>query len=142
PRTERERKGRRHFRSGRNSNRQGEANAALFMIRFTLAGAQILLNSVSSASVAAMRACRGWGNAGARRLLAVPDRMAQKTSEELMRFPTIGYSIALAAAVAAGGVLSPPAQAADVVKLGAPLALTGSLADEGKKQDAIWKMWL
>jgi branched-chain amino acid transport system substrate-binding protein len=68
--------------------------------------------------------------------------MAQKTSEELMRFPTIGYSIALAAAVATGGILSPAARAADVIKLGAPLALTGSLADEGKKQDAIWKMWL
>jgi branched-chain amino acid transport system substrate-binding protein len=68
--------------------------------------------------------------------------MAQMTSEELMRFPTIGYSIALAAAVAATGISSPAAQAADVIKLGAPLALTGSLADEGKKQDAIWKMWL
>jgi branched-chain amino acid transport system substrate-binding protein len=59
-----------------------------------------------------------------------------------MRFPTIGYSIALAATVAATGISSPAARAADVIKLGAPLALTGSLADEGKKQDAIWKMWL
>jgi branched-chain amino acid transport system substrate-binding protein len=59
-----------------------------------------------------------------------------------MRFPTIGYSIALAATVAASGISSPAALAADVIKLGAPLALTGSLADEGKKQDVIWKMWL
>jgi branched-chain amino acid transport system substrate-binding protein len=64
------------------------------------------------------------------------------TSEELMRFPTIGYSIALTATIAATGISSPAAQAADVIKLGAPLALTGPLADEGKKQNVIWKMWL
>jgi branched-chain amino acid transport system substrate-binding protein len=36
----------------------------------------------------------------------------------------------------------PPAHAADVIKIGAPLALTGALADEGKKQDVVWAMWL
>jgi branched-chain amino acid transport system substrate-binding protein len=39
-------------------------------------------------------------------------------------------------------VLSAPAYAQDVVKIGAPLALTGALADEGKKQDIVWNMWL
>ena len=34
------------------------------------------------------------------------------------------------------------AQAADVVRIGAPLALTGSLADEGKKQAIAYDMWL
>ena len=47
-----------------------------------------------------------------------------------------------AASFAALGALPLPANAADVIKIGAPLALTGSLADEGKKQDVVWKMWL
>ena len=34
------------------------------------------------------------------------------------------------------------AQAVDVVRIGAPLALTGSLADEGKKQAVAYDMWL
>ncbi len=34
------------------------------------------------------------------------------------------------------------AQAADVVKIGAPLALTGTLADEGKKQALAYDLWL
>jgi branched-chain amino acid transport system substrate-binding protein len=60
-----------------------------------------------------------------------------------MHVPT-GYSgaIVLAASLAAIGIPSPAANADDVVKFGAPLALTGSLADEAKKQDVIWKMWL
>lgn len=34
-------------------------------------------------------------------------------------------------------------QAADgVLRIGAPLALTGGLADEGKKQQAVWQLWL
>jgi branched-chain amino acid transport system substrate-binding protein len=49
--------------------------------------------------------------------------------------------VALAAAFAAGFAFA-PARAADVIKIGAPLALTGSLADEGKKQDVVWSMWL
>jgi branched-chain amino acid transport system substrate-binding protein len=51
-------------------------------------------------------------------------------------------SAAAAAGFAALGALTLPANAADVIKIGAPLALTGSLADEGKKQDVVWKMWL
>jgi branched-chain amino acid transport system substrate-binding protein len=34
------------------------------------------------------------------------------------------------------------AQAQDVIKIGAPLALTGALADEGKKQQAGYELWL
>ena len=33
------------------------------------------------------------------------------------------------------------AQAADDVRIGAPLALTGSLADEGKKQALAYDLW-
>src|SRR5215471_12477066 len=40
------------------------------------------------------------------------------------------------------GLMIPTAKAADVIKIGAPLALTGQLADEGKKQDVVWSMWL
>lgn len=35
-----------------------------------------------------------------------------------------------------------PALAQDVIKIGAPLALTGGLADEGKKQQIAYDMWL
>src|SRR5262245_59302727 len=61
-----------------------------------------------------------------------------------MHVPTARYSgaIALAASLAALGASFSAAHAADVVKFGAPLALTGSLADEAKKQDVVWKMWL
>tara|TARA_R110000787_G_scaffold263946_1_gene369877 strand:+ start:30080 stop:31294 length:1215 start_codon:yes stop_codon:yes gene_type:complete len=34
------------------------------------------------------------------------------------------------------------AHADGVLKIGTPLALTGGLADEGKKQEAVWKLWL
>lgn len=34
------------------------------------------------------------------------------------------------------------ASAQGTIKIGAPLALTGGLADEGKKQDLVWKMWV
>jgi branched-chain amino acid transport system substrate-binding protein len=59
-----------------------------------------------------------------------------------MRVPTARSSIVLAAGLAVIGLAALPARAADVIKIGAPLALTGSLADEAKKQDVIWKMWL
>src|SRR6266480_8100602 len=55
-----------------------------------------------------------------------------------MHITTAGSAGAMVLALA----LSAPAKAADVIKLGAPLALTGSLADEAKKQDVVWKMWL
>ncbi len=48
-------------------------------------------------------------------------------------------AVALAAAL---GSAAPAAHAADVVKIGAPVALTGGLADEGKKTDVVWSMWL
>jgi branched-chain amino acid transport system substrate-binding protein len=48
----------------------------------------------------------------------------------------------IAAAAGVIGFAAPAANAADVVKIGTPLALTGSLADEGKKQDVVWNMWL
>lgn len=61
-----------------------------------------------------------------------------------MHFTTAGYAsaIILTAGIAVIGIAPPAADAADVVKFGAPLALTGSLADEAKKQDLVWKMWL
>ena len=39
-------------------------------------------------------------------------------------------------------VLSSVAHAQTVIKIGAPLALTGGLADEGKKQKIAYDMWL
>ena len=50
-------------------------------------------------------------------------------------------ALILAAGIAAGAISLPAAQAADI-KIGAPLALTGPLADEAKKQEVVWKMWL
>src|SRR5215475_5378696 len=55
-----------------------------------------------------------------------------------MHSTTAGAAGAIVLALA----ISAPAKAADVIKLGAPLALTGPLADEAKKQDVVWKMWL
>lgn len=49
-------------------------------------------------------------------------------------FPVIGIAILT-------GVLGSVSNAAEVVKIGAPLALTGPLADEALKQDLVWKMW-
>jgi branched-chain amino acid transport system substrate-binding protein len=45
-------------------------------------------------------------------------------------------------AAAAGATAFTAAQAADVIRLGAPVALTGGFADEGSKQDVVWNMWL
>src|SRR4030081_1975318 len=61
-----------------------------------------------------------------------------------MHFTTDGYpgAFILAAGIAVMGISAPDARAADVVKIGAPLALTGPLAYEPKKQNVIWKMWL
>jgi branched-chain amino acid transport system substrate-binding protein len=47
-------------------------------------------------------------------------------------------ALILAAGIAGAGA---SALAADI-KIGAPLALTGPLADEAKKQEVVWKMWL
>ena len=52
-------------------------------------------------------------------------------------------ALLLAAGVATGALPSPDAHAqARDIKIGAPLALTGPLADEAKKQEVVWKMWL
>jgi branched-chain amino acid transport system substrate-binding protein len=61
-----------------------------------------------------------------------------------MRFTldTLTRLMVAAAATVAVGCAASPANAQDVVKFGAPLALTGGLADEGKKQDDVWNMWL
>jgi len=64
--------------------------------------------------------------------------------EGVMRFTFDKLSRLMAAAagmaVIAGAASSAKAQ--DTIKFGAPLALTGGLADEAKKQDAVWAMWL
>jgi branched-chain amino acid transport system substrate-binding protein len=64
--------------------------------------------------------------------------------EKIMQFATdmSARIIVAAAGIAAVGFTAPAASAADVIKIGAPLALTGPLADEGKKQDIVWNMWL
>jgi branched-chain amino acid transport system substrate-binding protein len=48
--------------------------------------------------------------------------------------------VILAAGLAAGAM--PMSAAKADIKIGAPLALTGPLADEAKKQELVWKMWL
>ena len=47
-------------------------------------------------------------------------------------------------AVGAAALLGPSgmAVAAEVIKIGTPLALTGGLADEGRKQQIAYDMWL
>ena len=51
--------------------------------------------------------------------------------------------LALAGAIAASvGLAASVASAAETIKIGAPLALTGGLADEGKKQQIVYDMWL
>lgn len=52
-------------------------------------------------------------------------------------------TIAMSAVLAgAGGMATMSAAAADdVLRIGAPLALTGGLADEGKKQEDVWQLW-
>lgn len=52
---------------------------------------------------------------------------------------TAALAVAFSVAGAAFGTLQ---ARADVLKIGAPLALTGGLADEGKKQAGVWKLWL
>ena len=44
--------------------------------------------------------------------------------------------------VLAAGLLTGAVPANADIKVGAPLALTGPLADEAKKQELVWKMWL
>lgn len=52
-------------------------------------------------------------------------------------------AVAMGAVMAGAGGLgfASAAAADDVLRIGAPLALTGGLADEGKKQEAVWQLW-
>lgn len=50
--------------------------------------------------------------------------------------------IAAAAGLMAFAIGVAPASADDVIKIGAPLALTGGLADEGLKQQVVYRMWV
>ena len=52
------------------------------------------------------------------------------------------FSFMAVVTLAAMAISASGAKAADVIKIGAPLALTGPLADESKKQDLVWGMWL
>jgi len=47
----------------------------------------------------------------------------------------------VAAALALGGTVATPAQAQDVIKIGAPLPLTGALSPEGLKQQRGYNLW-
>ncbi len=51
----------------------------------------------------------------------------------IMATASVGLSLYLGSSVV---------QADDVLRIGTPLALTGGLADEGKKQEAVWNLWL
>jgi branched-chain amino acid transport system substrate-binding protein len=57
-------------------------------------------------------------------------------SRSIMKATLHGIIIAALCATAAA------AHAQDVIRIGAPLALTGGLADEGKKQQVAYDMWL
>ncbi len=54
----------------------------------------------------------------------------------------LGRLAAQATVTAALWAVSSGAWAQDVIRIGAPLALTGGLADEGKKQQVAYDMWL
>lgn len=58
---------------------------------------------------------------------------SRKTSTGRILLATLG----LATAVSAGQAIAQD----KVFRIGAPLALTGGLADEGKKQEDVWKLW-
>jgi branched-chain amino acid transport system substrate-binding protein len=80
------------------------------------------------------------------RLLLVRTPEGIDLQPELIMHPTTmatwrPVALLLAAGIATTGLSAPTANAADVIKFGAPLALTGSLADEAKKQNVIWKLW-
>jgi len=54
------------------------------------------------------------------------------------------FALAGLASLAAISLLTAalPAAAQNTIRIGAPLALTGGLADEGKKQQVAYDMWL
>ena len=66
----------------------------------------------------------------------------EKVSRHRIDRRTIMVSSVAAVATAALFGQSGAATAADVIKIGTPLALTGGLADEGRKQQIGYDMWL
>src|ERR1700704_3320719 len=95
--------------------------------------------------VASLNPCRGetieaWALPIQRSSVSLCERVQ---SEVIMQSANSRYSgiLILALGVATIG-MTPPAATAAEIKIGAPLALTGSLADEAKKQELVWKMWL
>jgi branched-chain amino acid transport system substrate-binding protein len=58
-------------------------------------------------------------------------------------FQRLSTRLAVLTALCASGLVAPAvAQAQGTIRIGAPLALTGGLADEGKKQQVAYDMWL
>lgn len=55
------------------------------------------------------------------------------------RFFNTAFAVSMAGAFCFGAA---PVRAQEVIRIGAPLALTGGLADEGKKQQVAYDMWL
>lgn len=55
---------------------------------------------------------------------------------------SMGASAATVAGLVALLIAAPGASAQETIKIGAPLALTGGLADEGIKQQVAYEMWL
>ena len=58
------------------------------------------------------------------------------------KFRDTAFAAAATVAFVSAASLPFAAHAAEVLRIGAPLALTGGLADEGKKQEAVWQLWL
>jgi branched-chain amino acid transport system substrate-binding protein len=61
---------------------------------------------------------------------------------ETSMLPNSSRCLCAAIAIFAASLVASVAKGADVIKIGAPLALTGALADESKKQERVWEMWL
>jgi branched-chain amino acid transport system substrate-binding protein len=53
-------------------------------------------------------------------------------------------TVIIAATLVVAAFMTPisKASAQETIKIGAPLPLTGALADEGKKQELVWDMWV
>ena len=58
-------------------------------------------------------------------------------TNKLKRFSAAAVAVSAVLALSGGHSAH-----AETLKIGAPLALTGGLADEGKKQAGVWKLWL
>jgi len=70
-------------------------------------------------------------------------QISEKGTKKLMAVTRRGLAPLAAAALLLSTVIGGPADAADdKLKIGAPLALTGPLADEGAKQKLVWELWI